>query len=124
VKLGALYVQGSGRQETGRKVLGRVWRTTNAWDRMRGLLGRAPLGTDEGLLIEPCASVHTVGMRYALDLAFLDRNGAVCKLVNGLLPMRMSSGPGARATLELAAGGLTRSALCLGDRLVWKETRP
>ena len=40
--------------------------------RARGLLGRAPLAADEALLIRPCSSIHTFGMRFAIDVVFID----------------------------------------------------
>ena len=115
MKLGALYADG-------RCVLPRVWKTTTAWDRLRGLLGRPPLAAGEGLLIEPCASVHTFGMGYALDLAFIDASWRVSKLVTGLRPARLAAGLGAARTLELAAGGLAQAGLRAGETLTWRET--
>jgi hypothetical protein len=88
---------------------------------MRGLLGRAKLARDEALLIEPCASVHTVGMRYSLDLAFLDGEGRVCDLRRDVPPLRLAASRSARATLELAAGAADALGLELGAALVWKE---
>lgn len=65
--------------------------------------------------------VHTVGMRYALDLAFLDRTGRVRKLVSGVRPIRIAGSFAADATLELPAGALASMALKEGDQLVWRE---
>jgi uncharacterized membrane protein (UPF0127 family) len=106
---------------TARCVLPTVWRTASAWERMRGLLGRPALGAGEGLWIEPCSSVHTVGMRYPLDLAFIDRAGVVRRTVAALAPLRFAAGPAAVATLELAAGSLARAGLTEGARLQWRE---
>jgi hypothetical protein len=116
VKLGAVYDE-----KIGRCIVPRVWRAVNAWDRMRGLLGRPPLAGGEGLLIEACGMVHTFGMRYQLDLAFLDSERCVCKLVSALRPARCAGSMSARATLELRAGTLARTQLRIGDRLTWKE---
>ena len=113
--LGAVYEEG------GRCVFPRVWRAVAAWDRMRGLLGRPPLAEGEGLLIETCGMVHTFGMRYRLDLAFLDPQGRVCKLVAGLGPARCAGSLAAQATLELAPGALEKAGLKIGDRLAWRE---
>lgn len=115
MKLGAVYA------DEGRCVVSRVWRAASAWERMRGLLGRQPLAPDEGLLIDKCGMVHTFGMRYQLDLAFLDPRGRVCKLVHGLRPARCAGTFRARSTLELAAGTLAQSGLRIGDQLHWQE---
>ena len=101
-------------------IVARVMRTSNPWDRLRGLLGRAPLQAGEGLLITPCASVHTLGMGYALDLVFLDGDGRVRKLVTGLAPLRMAACPGAAMTLELAGGALRQMRLQVGEVLEWR----
>jgi len=105
----------------GRCVVRKVWKAGNAWERMRGLLGRARLGEGEALLLEPCRSVHCLGMRYPLDLVYVDRGGCVCKLVYGLKPGRFSASLGAHATLELAEGGLAAAGIKLGDVMVWRE---
>ena len=115
MRRGALYAP------DGACVVPRVWRATNPWDRMRGLLGRPMLGGDEALLIERCASVHTVGMRYSLDIAFLDGEGRVCEVKRGVRPLRLAASRSARATLELAAGAADALGLRLGTALRWKE---
>ncbi|MDH6167917.1 uncharacterized membrane protein (UPF0127 family) [Variovorax boronicumulans] len=87
------------------------------WDRTRGLLGRPRLAANEGLLIARCSSVHTVGMRYPIDVVFLDRNGQIVRVVEQLKPMRMVWCPGAARVLELDAGQARRLALLPGLKL-------
>ena len=59
------------------------------WSRFRGWMGRKPLpGT--ALLIYPCSSVHTFFMQAAIDVVFLNSEGRVVKLVEGLKPWRVS----------------------------------
>ena len=97
-----------------------VWKTTNPWERMRGLLGRPPLVAGQALLIDPCPSVHTLGMRYPLDLLFLDAECRAVKLVSSLPPLRWATCSGARATLELAPVALDALNITVGDRLQWR----
>src|ERR1700756_449220 len=47
--------------------------------RRKGLLGRDRLPAGEGLWIVPCEAVHTFGMRFAIDLIYLDRHMRVKK---------------------------------------------
>lgn len=101
-------------------VLPQVARTTNAWDRLRGLLGRPRLQAGQGLLIDPCPSVHTVGMSYPLDLVFLDADFRLLEQISELKPLRWAACRRARATLELAPGTLAALALKPGDRLEWR----
>lgn len=72
--------------------------------RLRGLLGQPSLASDEGLCLMPCAAVHTFGMRYAIDVVFLDDGGHVEKCVMHLAPSRVAVCWGATYAVELAAG--------------------
>ncbi|MDO8305306.1 DUF192 domain-containing protein [Herminiimonas sp.] len=114
MKIGAIYLDDI-------CIVPRVWNAVSAWERTRGLLGRPPLQAGEGMLIRDCRLVHTLGMAYALDLAFLDRNGQVKKLVHGVLPTRLSGSLQAQQTLELAPGTLAKITLKKGDVLAWRE---
>lgn len=71
------------------------------------LLGLARLDRGEagpGLLIRRCSSVHTFGMRFALDLVFLDRKGRPCSVRSAVPPRRFVSDRRAIAVLELPSG--------------------
>jgi uncharacterized membrane protein (UPF0127 family) len=90
------------------------------WTRTRGLLGRQPLQRGEGLLLSPCKAVHTVGLRYAIDVAFLDASGTVVAVYRGLEPNRRTRWHAlAQSALELPAGTLERTELAEGQRLSW-----
>jgi uncharacterized membrane protein (UPF0127 family) len=68
------------------------------------LLGLAFLSREqagEGLLIPRCSSVHTFGMRFALDLVFLDAGGAPLSFRSGIGPRRVIGHRRAAAVLEL-----------------------
>jgi uncharacterized membrane protein (UPF0127 family) len=56
------------------------------------------------LHIAPCRSVHTFGMRFALDLVWLDRDGAVVRVDLGVPPRRFKACRAARSVLEARAG--------------------
>jgi hypothetical protein len=96
------------------------------WPRFRGLLGRAGLEPGEGLLLEPCRAVHMLGMRFALDIAFLDRDGTVVAAYPNLRPgARTGWHRGATRALELPAGTLAASGTREGDQIVCtEEARP
>jgi uncharacterized membrane protein (UPF0127 family) len=85
---------------------------------MKGLLGRSSLGSGEGLLLEPAASIHTFFMRFPIDVVFLDGDRRVLKVVPGLAPWRATASWGARAALELGAGEAARLRLAPGDLLL------
>jgi len=116
VRVGAFY--------RGEKcVVPMVWHATNPWTRLRGLLGRKPLGpaAQEGLLIEPCSSVHTFWMTYPLDLIFLDSNSRVLGICEGVAPWSTRIGCGARKALELAAGSVAVFGPRIGEELIWRD---
>ena len=79
----------------------------NPATRIIGLMFRKhPLDSD-GLLLEPCNSIHTFFMRYALDIVFLNKNNEVVKVLRNLKPWRMTwIYFRASKTLELPAGKL------------------
>lgn len=71
------------------------------------LLGLAHLDRDQvggGLLIPRCASVHTFGMRFPLDLCFLDEAGSILRVRHGVPPRRIAIYAEAAAVLELPGG--------------------
>ena len=101
-----------------RRLQSLVWRRldTGAWvaeattlrSRLLGLalLGELPPG--HALFFARCRSVHTFGMRFALDLVFLDRRGRVLRVERGVRPRRLVRCRGAFAVLEARAGEAER----------------
>lgn len=69
--------------------------------RARGLSRREREEAGRGLLIPRCASVHTFGMRFPLDLFFLDREGRVIAVRRRVPPRRIVWKRGARSVLEI-----------------------
>src|SRR4051794_2939646 len=72
--------------------------------RMRGLLGRAGLDPDEGMLFRPAGSIHMMFMRFAIDAVFCDRDLVVLGVERDLKPWKMAGRKGAKVVVELAAG--------------------
>jgi uncharacterized protein len=89
-----------------------------ALTRMRGLLGRRGLPSDEGILLQPASSVHMAFMRFAIDAVFLDGDLRVLKIAADLKPWRVAGARGAKSVLEIAAGEAARRGLSVGDRLL------
>jgi uncharacterized membrane protein (UPF0127 family) len=85
--------------------------------RRRGLLGRDHLDEASAMLLAPCAAVHTAGMRFPIDVVFVDRQGYAVKVVRNLRPWRMAIATSGRAVIEMAAGSLRWGQVLLGDRL-------
>jgi uncharacterized membrane protein (UPF0127 family) len=87
--------------------------------RVRGLLGRDAV--EGALLLQPCRSVHTIGLRFPIDVAFCDRDLVVLRIVH-LGRFRVSR-PVLRShvVVEAEAGAFARWDLQLGDQLEVKE---
>ena len=84
-------------------------------DRRRGLLGRDEL--TGALLIERCRAVHTIGMSFDIDVAFLDARGCVLDIV--MMPPGRIGRPrlAARSVIEARAGAFERWGVAVGDTL-------
>jgi uncharacterized membrane protein (UPF0127 family) len=92
--------------------------TEHMHERVQGWLGRGSVAAGEGLLIVPCGSIHMVGMRFAIDVAFLDRRGRVLKLCRDVAPGRLAWAPWSALllpwrvmALELPAGALAAAGV-------------
>jgi uncharacterized membrane protein (UPF0127 family) len=101
-----------------------IRRADHFFSRLAGLLFSPPLQPGHGLLLVPCASVHTAFMGYAIDVVFLDRAGRIRRIVPHLKPWRTAAFLGAYQTLELAAGEAARLGLQAGQSLAQGLSNP
>ena len=106
------------RKEDGTVVCARCVVADSAWLRTKGLLGRALLPEDEGILLRPGSSIHMFFMRFPIDAVFLDRDLHVLRVVSDLEPWRMAAKRGAKAVLELPAGRCARVGVREGEHLL------
>jgi uncharacterized membrane protein (UPF0127 family) len=84
-------------------------------DRRRGLLGRD--GIEGALLLTRAKSVHTVGMRFSIDVAHLDSDGVVLRLTT-MKPCRLGAFVlRSRSVIETEAGAFARWGVVKGNRL-------
>jgi len=91
---------------------------TTPGERRRGLIGRDGLEPGEALIIPRCRQVHTFGMRFTIDVLFVDGSGTVVRSCRGLPPRRISPvARRARQAIEFPAGALDRTETVEGDRL-------
>ena len=86
--------------------------------RMVGLLGKSSLAPATGLLIMPSQAVHSVGMRFPIDVLFLDRHWKVVHAQPSLVPYRITGVHWkARCVLELPSGSIAESCTSVGDEV-------
>jgi uncharacterized membrane protein (UPF0127 family) len=83
-----------------------------------GLLKHDKLNTGEGLWIYPTQAIHTWGMRFPIDLVFIDRRMRVRRIYHRLAPFRLTSLVwSAQSVLELPSGSLASTGTSVGDEL-------
>lgn len=88
--------------------------------RLKGLLGKPGLAGNTGLLLTHCRFVHTIGMRFSLDLIFLDEHFCIVALHSSVRPFRIRGCRHARHVLEVSSGFLDKHPLQLGQKMELK----
>lgn len=87
------------------------------WSRLKGLLFTDFFPAGEGILIKPCASIHTIGMSYAIDILFVDEADRVIKTVIGIKPYRFAYCRGSSYVIEVPTGTVLNTGTKLGDEI-------
>lgn len=99
----------------------RVRVARSVMQRFLGLMGRSGLRPEEGLLLDPCSSIHTFVMRFPIDVLYVGPDHVVRRVDHAMRPWRV--GPlftGAAYVVELAPGIARRTGVAPGDRLCWR----
>lgn len=87
--------------------------------RLVGLLSESSLQKHEALWLRPCKSVHTIGMRFSIDVVFLDKHNRIRKLGESVKPFRFcKAAKGTHSVLEFPSGIIQSAGLQRGDRLL------
>ena len=90
------------------------------WSRLRGLMASAPgsLRPGQGLWIVPCRGVHTMAMRFPIDVIYLDKGNYVVHLSEDLRPWRFAPiRIAAASVLELPSRTIHRTQTVIGDHI-------
>lgn len=107
----------------GKTLIAEVSVADNFFKRLKGLLGRAALRPQEGLLIPKCQGIHMFGMKFSIDAIYLDKEKKVLRICENLKPNRI--GPTdfkAHYVLEVVAGSAKRTGLKVGDCLLFNRS--
>jgi len=96
----------------------KVRKADNFLTRLVGLLKRNQLGPEEALWLMPSKGIHTIGMKFPIDVVFLTKQSCVLGLISGMHPYRVS-GVYIRAysVIELPNGTIRKSRTEIGDQL-------
>ena len=89
----------------------------NSKTRKTGLLKHDRLESGEGLWITPCEGIHTVGMKFPIDVLFLDKKRKVVKIRAAMPRWRMAASLFAHSVLELPSGTAQATQTTSGDQL-------
>jgi len=103
---------------TQKELAGNLTVAGTAFSRMRGLLGKTFLPAGDGLWIKPCKGVHTFGMKFPIDVVFLDKGNIVIATIRELSPNRLT--PlffKASSVLELPTSIIEATRVAVGDRI-------
>jgi uncharacterized membrane protein (UPF0127 family) len=86
------------------------------WARLRGLLGRVRLRSDEGVWVVPSRGIHTIGLLFSIDVIYLDAEFRVVRLIEGLRPLRIAPLRfDSASVLEVPARTIEASGTKIGD---------
>jgi uncharacterized membrane protein (UPF0127 family) len=85
--------------------------------RRTGLLKHTGLDHGEGLWIVPSEGVHTFGMKFAIDVLFLDKKRRIKKMRPNMVRGRIAFSLLSHSTLELPAGTIAETGTQAGDQL-------
>jgi uncharacterized protein len=89
--------------------------------RRTGLLKHSKLDPGEGLWIAPCESVHSFGMKFSIDVVYLDKQKKVRKVRREMVARRISACFTAHSVLELPVGVIDATRTEPGDQLEFEK---
>ena len=96
----------------------KVRKADNFLTRLIGLLKRRHLGPEEALWLIPSKGIHTIGMKFPIDVVFLNKANVVVGIISGLVPYRISAVRlRSHSVLELPKDTLKKSRTEIGDEL-------
>jgi uncharacterized protein len=96
-----------------------VVRADTHFSRLKGLMGKLVLKPNQGLWVLPSNGIHTIGLRFAIDLIYLDANDRVIQVIESfgtfrIGPLRMDCA----SVLELPTRTIYHSQTQVGDELL------
>jgi uncharacterized protein len=89
-----------------------------------GLLKHTKLEKGEGLWITPCEAVHTIGMKFPIDIVFLNKKRRVVKVRGAVPKWRIAGSLWAHSVLELPSGMAAATQTVKGDQLELEKYEP
>jgi len=102
----------------GQKIAGDVYVADTFLTRLKGLLFKKEMNEDKGLLIRPCSQVHTIGMKFNIDVVFLSNSGEVVHTEIDMEPGSVSPHiKFSNQILELKGGTIRKLSITRGQQM-------
>lgn len=96
----------------------KVRKADNFLTRVVGLLKRKSLGPEEAIWLVPSKGIHTIGMKFSIDVVFLDKDKKVVGAISSLVPFRLTGiNFASHSVIELPSGTIKKSRTEVGDQL-------
>ena len=93
-----------------------------ASQKVKGLLGRDGLDEGHGLLFKGAGSLHTLFMRFPIDIIYTDKQGKVTKVAVNVKPFKLVGAPlRCHYAIELPVGAIEASETQVGDQLSFED---
>ncbi len=105
-------------QRTGAVVASQLLPAFDSETRRTGLLKHTGLPEGAAMFIAPTNAIHTFFMKFAIDVAFVAKDGRVVKIRAAMPAWRMAGAWGGYAVIEMAAGSFERADVVIGDNLI------
>ena len=99
----------------------KVMVASSFFSRLVGLLNRSSLESSEGMFFKQAPAIHTIGMRFPIDVLFLDASRRVAKVLQQVKPNRILPYIKSQYTIELTAGQSEEKKIQPGETLRWEE---
>lgn len=100
-----------------------VLQALNFIQRASGLIFRKELLSDEVFYIQPCNSVHSFGMKYAIHIVYLDKAGVILKIIENMKQRRINWCSKAYSVLEFKSDTTNFKALQIGDIVSFENSK-
>lgn len=91
------------------------------WLRLKGLLGREKIEEEEALILYPCSEIHCYGMKFNIDVIFLDKDKKVISCIDNIIPGSRARVKEAKYAIELKEGLIKKKQVKNDDILVFEE---
>jgi uncharacterized protein len=105
-------------QRTGAVVASQLLPAFDSETRRTGLLKHIGLPDGAAMFIAPTNAIHTFFMKFAIDVAFVAKDGRIVKIRPAMPAWRMAAAWGGFAVIEMAAGSFARADTMAGDTLI------